>query len=139
MKPSKDLYLQNRKLLKELTYDKKHFRPTVGDCEKWFVILNTQIFGNKLSPVTKISFAKSWDFHAVYTYYSKKDPKYPETEIVLEDEFSCMKIFVEVLAHELIHHFQFLHGEPLGHGPSFQAWRDNFKLKGLSLSRIYEK
>ena len=53
--------------------------------------------------------------------------------------YKCEKLFVEVLAHEMIHHFQNLNDEPLGHGPTFWAWRDNFKLRGLTLDRSYKR
>lgn len=139
MKPS-ETYYQNRRLLKQLTYDKKKFRPTVDDCDEWFAILNEQIFGNKLTRPSKFNIIRSSKFsHAFYTYYSKKSSKYPQSEITVTKVYKCKKFFVEVLAHEMIHHFQYLHNEPVGHGPSFHAWDPHFKLRGLLLNRIYDR
>lgn len=133
------VYYHQRKLLRELTYNDKKFRPTVGDCYEWFVILNAQIFGNKLNLPTKISTCKSTDWaHAVYSYYGKNNSNYPKTEIKLMGTYRNKKFFVEVLAHEMIHHFQNSYNEPVSHGPSFWAWREHFQLKGLTLNRIYD-
>ena len=32
--------------------------------------------------------------------------------------------------------FQHLYDEPAGHGPTFLAWRENLKLKGLTLYKV---
>ena len=126
-------YYHNRRLLKELTHDGVKYRPKVEDIEKWFHILNEQIFGNKLPEFAKIKVKRLThkNAHAFYVYWPKKDNIEPELEMdkVYKDE----KFFVEILVHEMIHHFQHSYNEPLGHGPSFTAWSDNLKLKGLTL------
>ena len=131
MKRLKDYY-QNRRRLKELKHDGIKFRTTKKKAREWFDILNEQIFGSLLKPVDKIYTTKFKDDH-VYAFYHYYDNKDLPTEIELDTKFKDEKMFVEILAHEMIHHFQHLHDEPLGHGPSFAAWSDNFKLKGLNL------
>lgn len=132
MRPSQDYY-RNRRKLKRLKHENVRYRPTIGDVNKWFDILNEQIFGNKLAPISDIRFVRHKEVHAFYYYYSKKDPKRGETGLSFTKQFRCKKMFVEILAHEMIHHFQHLHDEPLGHGPSFTAWSDNLKTRGLTL------
>lgn len=138
MKRSPDYY-HNRKLLRELKYDDTKFRPKQEDIETWFIILNEQIFGNKLKPFNKIRVKRLHRTHAFFNYWSKADLKQGKpNEVSLEMHcvFDSKKLFVEILAHEMIHHFQHSYNEPLGHGPSFTVWRDNFKLKGLTLYKV---
>ena len=127
-------YYQNRRKLKSLQYDNVKYKPTVEACWEWFHILNQQIFGGLLEPVKKIFLSKHkkyGDVYALYYYNCKKRGK--PSKISMCKTFENEKMFVEVLAHEMIHHFQYTYNEPIGHGPSFDAWRDNFKLKGLKL------
>jgi hypothetical protein len=131
-------YFQNRKILKELHYDNEKFRPTSEIAWKWFHIINEQVFGNNLVPVDKITISnhKGDDVYAYYYYYPKNDPKHGQTSISLAKSFKDEKFFVEILAHEMIHHFQHLYNEPSGHGPTFLAWSENLKLRGLTLYKV---
>jgi hypothetical protein len=133
MKRSPDYY-HNRKLLKELAYDSTKYRPTVGDIKEWFVILNQQIFGNKLSEFDEIRIGRPRGVHALFLYWPGDKEK--GSILVMTKVFSSKKEFVEILAHEMIHLFQHTFNEPLGHGPSFRAWSDNLQLKGLKLYRV---
>lgn len=135
MKRSPDYYL-NRRKLKGLEYNKKKYRPTVDVCWEWFNILNEQLFGGKLESVERIFISNHKNYGDVYAlyYYNHKIRGEP-SKISVCKTFDDEKTFVEILAHEMIHHFQYSYDEPVGHGPSFLVWRDNFKLKGLNLYR----
>lgn len=128
-------YYNNRRKLKELSYDKAKFRPTVSDIEEWFVILNQQIFGNKLSPFSAIHIGRPKRVHALFQYW-KTEEKQKENRLTMTQVFESKRLFVEILAHEMIHLFQFQYDEPLGHGPSFWLWSDHFKLKGINLHKV---
>jgi hypothetical protein len=135
MKYSQEYY-QNRRLLKKLKYDSVKYYPTIKETWKWFHILNQQVFGNLLNPVDKIFLSnhkKYGDVYALYHYGIKDGHK--TSKISVCKSFDDEKVFVEILAHEMIHHFQYSYNEPLGHGPSFSAWSDNFNVKGLKLYR----
>ena len=133
MKRSPDYY-NNRRRLKELDDDDVRYRVTVESAWEWYHILNEQIFGGLLEPVNKIviSTHKNHDDHYALYHYDEKDKTKP-TKISFCKTFDDEKQFVEILAHEMIHHFQHTYHEPLGHGPSFLAWSDNLKLRGLIL------
>lgn len=124
-------YYRNRKLLKELTYDKTKYRPTVSDIEEWFIILNEQIFGNKLPKFNEVRVGRPKRVHALFLYWPGDKEK--GSSLVMTKVFENKKLFVEILTHEMIHLFQHTFDEPLGHGPSFRVWSDNLKLKGLKL------
>ena len=136
MKLSKDYY-HNRKLLRELKVVEGKFRPKVKDMKEWFHILNQQFFSNRLPMVNKFVVENIEDNYAYYCYHdNKKHPDYGKTRIIMDKKYPSKKIFVEVLAHEMIHHFQNLHNERVGHGATFVAWRDNFKAKGINLYKV---
>ena len=134
MKRSQEYY-HNRKMLKELVEDEITFRPSVEDMSKWFDILNEQIFGNKLERFHKVAVKRHKHAHAYFNYWTGKDKDRPP-ELTMDKIFMNKKMFVEILAHEMIHHFQYSYDEPVGHGPSFTAWRDNLNLKGLRLYKV---
>jgi len=135
MRPSQDYY-RNRKLLLELENDHLEFRPKVGDMMQWFNVINQQIFGSKLALINKFQIKENSELHAYYGYYNKSHENHGKTRIVMDNKFSNKKRFVEILAHEMVHHFQAQYDEPVGHGPTFTAWSDNFKLKGLNLYKV---
>ena len=133
MKRSPAFY-QNKKMLTNLEDDDCRFSASIKDVEEWFVILNEQIFGNKLDPFGAIVVRKDFEFHALFHYWPKhhNQPHYLE----ISKTFDSKKLFVEILAHEMIHLFQYQYNEPLGHGASFWMWRDNLNLKGLTLHKV---
>jgi hypothetical protein len=135
MKRSQDYY-HNRKMLKTLVNDKIIFRPKTEDMKEWFVIINEQVFGNKLEPVTKLRVKNLEYIYGFYGYFDKKNKRYGRTQITVTNKFPDKKTFVEILAHEMIHHFQNSYNEPVGHGPSFTAWNENFKIKGIKLYKV---
>ena len=63
------------------------------------------------------------------------------------DKWFCPQWFMNTLAHEMVHQYQWdhyrwdhleLHGKEMhvnsgGHGPSFYEWRDQFEYYGLNL------
>ena len=137
MKRSPDYY-KNRQRLKSLKYTNIKYKSTVDAAWEWFHILNEQIFGGLLKPVDKIFISNHKNYGDVYAlyYYNNNKKQNDPCEISVCKSFEDEKTFVEILAHEMVHHFQYCNDEPLGHGPSFLAWRDNFELKGIKLYRV---
>jgi len=122
-----------------LQYDDVKFRPNTESVQEWFGVINEQIFGNKLKPFDKVRIKRLHRTHAYFNYWTKeqlRQGKPNETSLEMHVVFKNKKLFVEILAHEMIHHFQHCYDEPLGHGPSFLAWRENLKLRGLTLYKV---
>lgn len=133
MKRSKDYY-QHRKMLKMLSHSDIKFKPTTDDVIKWFYILNEQVFGRKLASFDDINIKKLDRYHALFHYWPRKENQ--PTELEMNRIFENEKLFVEILAHEMIHLFQYQYNEPLGHGPSFWVWSDILTIKGLKLHKV---
>jgi hypothetical protein len=57
----------------------------------------------------------------------------------ITNSFPNKRIFIDVLAHEMVHLYQFLHASPpfsyrsVSHGKSFHAWKNTFEKYGLKL------
>ena len=151
MKRSPDYY-DNKRKLRGLKRTNVSYKANKTEAWKWFHILNEQIFGNLLEPVDKIFISNHKNYGDVYAlyYYDDKFRGKP-AKISLCKRFDDEKMFVEILAHEMIHQWQwdvyrFDHldyfGRPMfensgAHGPSFFAWKNRFADYGLHLKTWY--
>lgn len=114
------------------------YETTYEDCYLWFKILNREIFDNKLPPLTEFKIGRRRGTHAYYErIIDDSDPDFLETRIHMNKKYKSKKFMISVLVHEMIHHYQIIHGLPFGHGPSFYEWSDKLAKKGLLLARSY--
>ena len=117
----------------EETYE---YETTLRDAKEWFNILNRLLFKNKLPPFDVIDIRWRRTAHAWYDYDDTR-PGYGTTKLLLSKRYKSKQFFVEVLAHEMVHHYQYIYNETVGHGSSFLKWRGKFNKKGLNLVRAY--
>lgn len=117
------------------TNERYEYNTTIEDCQEWFNILNRELFDNSLSPVDEIDIRWRRQAYAYYDY----DEKNPNgiCKLLMNKRYKSKQFFVEVLAHEMVHHYQYTNNEEMGHGSSFLKWRDKFNKKGLNLSKAY--
>ena len=112
--------------------NKNTYETTKEDCVKWSRIINREIFNNQLTDIDNIEIGwrrKCWAYCVCEV--DEEGDKY--IKLAMNKKYPTKLFFVEVLAHELIHHYQFLNDEPLGHGSSFSDWTDKFNNRGLNL------
>ena len=108
------------------------------DCKFWFRILNREIFDEKLSSIDAFVVGRRRGSYAFYEcVIDTSNRSYLESKIFMNTSYKSKRFMVEVLCHEMVHHYQASNGEPLGHGPSFIRWRDKLNQKGLNLKRKY--
>jgi len=120
--------------LEKLEYYTGTFKPTERDVKKWFRILNDEIFDSVFETIPAIDIRIRRGAHAYFeSYVQTKEPEYIYPKLCINKCYSSKKQFVEILGHEMIHYHQAIHGNPLGHGPSFHAWKETFNKKGLRL------
>lgn len=118
------------------TKEQYEYETTVEDCQRWFNILNRELFDNSLPPVDEIDIRWRRGAHAWYDY-DQKNPGQGTAKLLMNKRYKSKQFFVEVLAHEMVHHYQYIYNEEMGHGSSFVKWRDKFNKKGLTLSKAY--
>ena len=110
------------------------FDPTIKDCNVWFEILNRELFRNKLPPVDEIDIRWRRMAHAYYVFEDNENSKdYGSTKIAINKSYKSKKFFVECLAHEMVHHWQFINGERVNHGKMFKSWYHKLKKKGIKI------
>jgi hypothetical protein len=119
--------MAKRKRLKKELAHVRHY-PKLSECKYWIEVINVEVFNNALDPV-QIEVRR---LRGAWGQYNDKS-----NTITLTNWFPSKEIFLNVLAHELIHAYQNAYGEPLGHGPSFWQWKKRFKNNGLYLSEKY--
>lgn len=118
------------------TNDAYEYDTTIEDCENWFRILNRELFDNSLPQVHEIDVRWRRGAHAWYDYDETK-PGTGTSRLLMNKRYKSKQFFVEVLAHEMVHHYQYIYNEDVGHGSSFLKWRDKFNKKGLNLVKVY--
>lgn len=116
------------------------YETTEQDCHDWFNVLNEEIFDNKLAPLDEIDIRWRRGTFAFYECVTDtKNDSFIRTRLCMNKKYKSKQFFVAILAHELIHHYQALYNEPLGHGPSFFKWSEKLNKKGIKLTKAYEK
>lgn len=112
------------------------YETTIEDCQSWFNVLNRELFNNSLPQLDEIDIRWRRKAHAWYDYDEAR-PGYGTSRLLMNKRYKSKQFFVEVLAHEMVHHYQYIYNEDIGHGSSFFKWRDKFNKKGLNLVRAY--
>jgi hypothetical protein len=136
--------------LPSITYQRrKSFRPSEADALYAYDMINRHVFDNMLRrPVIQVkSIRKAWGY-CNWNWDLQNRGSY--CTIALMDKWFCPQWFIQTLAHEMVHQWQWdiyrweklERGEHtfLGsgaHGPSFFAWRDRFDYYGLNLKRYH--
>lgn len=128
------------------------FLPTIDDIDEWYNRLNAIVFKNKIGiHFDRIEVRRRIYVWADYVGYVL-DKKKTYSEKLMGEGLSCTlrmtnkfpskKFFVQILAHEMVHHYQFTCENPkfectnISHGKSFWKWKSIFKKYGLNLKRI---
>ena len=101
----------------------------------WFRYINKAVFNNELPNFHKITI-KKWLKRAMgqVCAYPDKNPKRFELEML--KKYHNKRDFIETLAHEMIHLYQFALKKDTGnHNSTFYSFRPRFKFIGLGLSQ----
>lgn len=125
-------FSSNHKRVKALKYERNRYSPTIRTIKDWFEVINDTIFNNALRPFDKIIVKSMGDYHAMFSWFDDNT-----TMLEIHRSFENEKVFVEILAHEMVHLYQGIHDEPVDHGPTFRKWREKFMHVGLTLHRTF--
>jgi len=133
MRRKKALKLRH-KIVKETLNHKGPYLTNRRAIDLWFRYINRAVFNNELPNFDKI-IIKKWLKRAMgqVCAYPDKDPKRFELEMLRK--YNSKKDFIETLAHEMIHLYQFALKKDTGnHNSIFYSFRPRFKFIGLGLS-----
>jgi len=146
-KRSKTLKLRVKKALDRRKNIKK-FSPTIEQCQRWFRILNSGMFGGNLTEpeitVRRMIYdwgicIANWDNRKCRkgTFNQRIIPYHVPIDYTIElhNKFPRWKDFIETLAHEMIHLYQMqVWKDPYSnHNSNFYSWKKYFKQHNLRL------
>jgi hypothetical protein len=111
----------------------KQYEVTQSKVTFWYRILNKVIFEGKLKPFSSITIR---NHRKAYAYCSGDFDLFGEPFywLSIRPKFNSLSQFLEILAHEMVHAYQFLDEGRITHGKSFLIWYDKFKECGLNLT-----
>ena len=128
---------------------RKQFRPTDEDITYAYRILNRHVFDNQLRrpEIVQHRVRKIWGC----CHWLDLQPSGSYCKIELSDKWFCQQWFLNTLAHEMVHQYQYdvyrwEHLKTFGrdinmfseaHGPSFFMWKERFAHYGLTLKTSY--
>ena len=129
--------------LPSITYQKrKGFRVGPAEVKYAYKIVNRYVFDNQLR-MPEITIGITRDYWGMCMGSCVVYPTGSYCRIKLSDKWFCPQWFMNVIAHEMAHQYQWDidrydradNGlEPImSHGPSFFMWRDRFAQYGLTL------
>lgn len=133
--------------LPSITYQRRlQFRPSYDEINYVYNICNRYLFDNRLKQpyIEQGSRRQTWGF---CSWEKEKQETGSHCIIKLSDKWFCPQWFVQTLAHEMVHQYQWditrfedydgRMPESGAHGPSFFMWRDRFDYYGLRLKTSY--
>ena len=124
-----------RKIQVETLNDRGPYLTNRRAIDLWFRYINRAVFDNKLPNFDNI-IIKKWLKRAMgqVCAYPDKNPKRFELEML--KKYHSKRDFIETLAHEMIHLYQFALKKDTGnHNSTFYSFRPRFKFIGLGLSQ----
>lgn len=130
--------------LPSITYQRrKSFRPELPDIIYAYNIINKYVFENTLvrPEISQGTIHKMWGY---CQWNDTEQPTGSYCTIRLMDKWFCPQWFMNTLAHEMVHQYQWdidrfesgkdnIQFNSGGHGPTFYMWRDRFKFYNLNL------
>lgn len=115
---------------------KQEYRVTNEAVRYWFGIFNKTIWNDKLPSFDTIQirpFVKNWAMCIEDT----DNPEVTKYRLSINIHFPNFKLFLDVLAHEMVHLYQFINGDDAEHNEMFFSWQKKLARHGLSLKEYY--
>ena len=101
----------------------KTFFPTKHLITRWFNIFNQEIFRDEIHPFHEIEIKQKKGCHAEHIPFEEHCGKIYAV-LSISDRFINKNEFLFVLAHEMVHQWQWMHLHTSNHGESFWKWKN---------------
>ena len=123
------------------------FRPSERFLNHTYELINYRVFSNNLKKPRLELHSNCKKYWAICYGNKYRDYTGSYCNIKLMDKWFCSQWFLNTLAHEMVHQYQWdiyrwehldYYGRPMyeksgAHGPSFYMWRERFEHYGLNL------
>lgn len=112
------------------------YKPTLNDVVYWYDNINAHIFEGHLPTPTAFSIKPRPGFWAQTTCDVDKRTRDRKEYVTVDfnDHFPSKKVFIEALAHEMVHIWEFKEYGSMGHGLRFFSWEPKLRRFGLRLT-----
>ena len=135
IKVTKQKVLTVKKKLKPLLSSNRKYNTTYTDIKKYFKMLNLGIFDNKLSSfndieIKELKYQKCMG-QVIQLEWKRKGTKMYKLE--MDKKYDTKKDFLETLAHEMVHLYQFLTNDTGNHNKLFYSFSPKLQYIGLKL------
>ena len=135
IKVTKQKVLTVKKKLKPLLSSNRKYNTTYTDIKKYFRMLNQGIFDNKLGSfndieIKELKYSKCMG-QVIQFEWKRKGTKLYKLE--MDKQYDTKKDFLETLAHEMVHLYQFLTNDTGNHNKLFYSFAPKLKYIGLKL------
>lgn len=118
----------------------KSYKPNVRDIRIWFNVLNELIFKNKVHKFRYINIKYVRGQCAACLGEVDADNN-PWCWIEINPRFRNFETFLGVLAHEMVHSYEFIIDKNVKqfpmHGPSFFKWKEKIEENGIPFSAAF--
>lgn len=109
------------------------FCPTIQDCRGAFRNINRNVFNNELTMPS---------FRLIYTRHfwgecTGVEGDTARVRMKINKSFLSKRLFINTMAHEMVHQWEWLTNENMTHGPQFFLWREQLAKYNITLSRSY--
>ena len=109
------------------------FKPTIQDCREIFNNINRQVFNGELKmPNFRLVYSKEYWGECIGNIDDNS-----KCTIKINKSFLSRRLFINTLAHEMVHQWEWLTNEDMTHGRQFFQWRKEMEKYGIILSRSY--
>ena len=135
IKVTKQKVLTVKKKLKPLLSLNRKYNTTYNDIKKYFTMLNQGIFDNKLGAfndieIRELKYSKCMG-QVIQLEWKRKGTKMYKLE--MDKKYNTKKDFLETLAHEMVHLYQFLTNDTGNHNKLFYSFAPKLQYIGLKL------
>jgi hypothetical protein len=109
------------------------FCPTIDDCREAFRSINRNVFNNELKmPSFRLIYTK-----AFWGECQGVEGDTTQVKMKINKSFLSKRLFINTIAHEMVHQWEWLTNENMTHGPQFFLWRQQLAKYNITLSRCY--
>jgi AAA+ ATPase superfamily predicted ATPase len=108
--------------------------PTNDAIKHWFRFINREAFGSELYEFRDIEIRRRHGCWAECTGDTDRKTGEKYSSLCMNHNFKSEKHFIEVLAHEMVHHYQWIYYETMDHGQTFFEWKDELKKHNLNIN-----
>ena len=113
------------------------YYPTVEEVNKWVRVINREVFGGKLPKFSKVEVRRRRGIWADCTG-EEDDRGKKSVTLSINNKVRCKQHLIEVIAHELVHHWEYTKYGTMAHTEKFKSWAPRLKEFKIPLNNYTE-